>query len=383
MQLVLSGNRIVAHGEDCFVCMGGTVVCLKTGRTFQNATIAICENYPSDLGVVGYEYRAGEFIPCAPYRKDDGKGYIMTCCPECATPQNSGIRVAGVIGARITVTAPEGSNVVCFKGEKELKGEEENGVLTFYPLDFGVWDITATLGEQTATGKVDVNGVKPFSISLNFTDDVLANNTWATIAAVAKAGNAAEHWNIGDEKDFTIDGVTYTAQIIGFNHDETANPDEYGRTNAGITFQLKDCLKTLHVGSAADWGNSELRTKIAGIFTQTAEDLTEVVVPVKKYYQNESDILTTVTDRFFLLSGYEVSGQRDSYINENEGAQYEFYAAGNSHFKNANGTRVKWWTRTFAKLPKYNFAVTDQTATGMVSSASASNSLGVAFGFCL
>ena len=64
-QLVLSGNRVIAHGEDCFMCMGGTVVCRKTGRKFDNATVATytCA-CPSDIDEVGYEYRAGEFVPC-------------------------------------------------------------------------------------------------------------------------------------------------------------------------------------------------------------------------------------------------------------------------------------------------------------------------------
>lgn len=63
-QLVVSGNRIIAHGEDCFISMGGTVICTKTERVFQNATVVNCDCLPCDLDEVGYEYHAGEFVPC-------------------------------------------------------------------------------------------------------------------------------------------------------------------------------------------------------------------------------------------------------------------------------------------------------------------------------
>lgn len=70
-QLVVSGNRIIAYGEDCFLSMGGTVICTETERVFQNATVVNCDCIPCDLDEVGYEYHAGEFVPCGiPFLKD-------------------------------------------------------------------------------------------------------------------------------------------------------------------------------------------------------------------------------------------------------------------------------------------------------------------------
>ncbi len=88
MQIVLSGNRVIAHGEDCFLCMGGTVVCNSTGKAYPNATIAEVEAIPSDIDSVGYEYRAGAFVPCAPYGKTDS-GRVMLACDECSSPRSS------------------------------------------------------------------------------------------------------------------------------------------------------------------------------------------------------------------------------------------------------------------------------------------------------
>lgn len=89
MQIVLSGNRVIAHGEDCFLSMGGTVVCNDTGRSYQNATVAEVDAVPADIDSVGYEYRAGHFVPCAPYGK--GKGNLAVLCDgDCKAIKDSG-----------------------------------------------------------------------------------------------------------------------------------------------------------------------------------------------------------------------------------------------------------------------------------------------------
>ena len=95
MQLVLSKNRVIAHGEN-FLAMGGVVINTETGAKYENATIAECNGCPSDINEVGYEYHAGVFVPCAPYGKGRGNGYFMEVCPDCATPRNSGIPIIDI-----------------------------------------------------------------------------------------------------------------------------------------------------------------------------------------------------------------------------------------------------------------------------------------------
>lgn len=89
MQLVLIKNRIVAHGEG-FLSMGGVVINAETGVKYDNATIAECENCPSDIDEVGYEYHAGEFVPCAPYGKGTGNIPVL-CDRDCKTIKDSGL----------------------------------------------------------------------------------------------------------------------------------------------------------------------------------------------------------------------------------------------------------------------------------------------------
>lgn len=95
MQLVLVNNRIIAHGEG-FLAMDGVVINTETGAKYENATIAECDNCPSDIGEVGYEYHAGVFKPCAPYGKGNNDGFFMEVCVPCATPRNSGIPINNI-----------------------------------------------------------------------------------------------------------------------------------------------------------------------------------------------------------------------------------------------------------------------------------------------
>lgn len=87
-QIVLSGNRVISYGANCFISVGGTVICTTEPKVYANATIAECDSLPADIGRVGYEYHAGEFVPCAPY--GTGTGNIAVVCDDCKTIKDSG-----------------------------------------------------------------------------------------------------------------------------------------------------------------------------------------------------------------------------------------------------------------------------------------------------
>jgi hypothetical protein len=88
MQLVLSNNRVIAHGENFISMGGGVVINTETGAKYENATVTECSGCPPDIGKVGYEYHAGEFVPCAPFGV--GPGNIAVYCDDCKTPRDSG-----------------------------------------------------------------------------------------------------------------------------------------------------------------------------------------------------------------------------------------------------------------------------------------------------
>lgn len=141
MQLVLVNNRIIAHGEG-FLAMDGVVINTETGAKYENATIAECDNCPSDIGEVGYEYHAGVFKPCAPYGKTKD-GYIMVSC-ECGTPRKSLVLLSELL--------PVGS-FLWFTSETIPKGfllcDGSALLKEYYPALYSV--LGSTFGEETET----------------------------------------------------------------------------------------------------------------------------------------------------------------------------------------------------------------------------------------
>ena len=98
--------------------------------------------------------------------------------------------------------------------------------------------VFATIGRRERELLIPVE-VRPISPTLN-------DNDWETIAAVSARGDASQIWHIGDTKDFTLNGQTFQARIIDFNHDPLHSGDEHyadpdyngGQNVAGITFQF-------------------------------------------------------------------------------------------------------------------------------------------------
>lgn len=191
-------------------------------------------------------------------------------------------------------------------------------------------------------------------------DPVLENNDWETISKVARAGKAAQFWNVGDKKNITINGVTHVVQIIGFDHDDVTDSAAYGRAKAGITFQYADCwfynsiyTKVMNTGrtNIGGWDPTYMKgTVLPDIYNQfgTYEpELKNAIACVKKPYcptYNASDISSS-DDYLFLLSENELFGKK-TYAPALEGTQYEYYAAGNSKVKKFNNTAVTHWLRS-------------------------------------
>ena len=128
MQLVLSNNRVLAHGEN-FISFGGVVINTETGRRYDNATVAECDGCPSDIDKVGYEYHAGVFVPCAPFGTGNGN-VVVACNEDCKALKDSGVPFGrmsqvvttsykGVGGDWLTLTFDAVPAILFFRGIKE------------------------------------------------------------------------------------------------------------------------------------------------------------------------------------------------------------------------------------------------------------------------
>ena len=94
-QIVVSGNRILAHGKDCFNAFGDGVFCSNTGRIYEHATAVTVDSVPADIDSVGYEYHAGKFVPCAPFGVGDGTLAVL-CGEGCKAIKDSGFAMSDV-----------------------------------------------------------------------------------------------------------------------------------------------------------------------------------------------------------------------------------------------------------------------------------------------
>lgn len=283
--------------------------------------------------------------------------------------------------AQVNVLTTTGTVVTMTKGSKTLSATAGNdGWATLYPAEFGDWTIKAG-----STSKVfNVNAIAVFYVAMAS----LASLGWDVVASCAKKGVAKYLWNIGDKKTLTVDGVTYTAVIIGFDHDNVANAGSYGRSKAGITWQLLDCLNTTYQMNSSNtnnggWTSYAMRTStMATLLGKLPTALKNNIVPVTKLTSagNQSTQINSTTDSLFLLSEIEIFGATQ-YSKAGEGVQYEYYAAGNPTVKKVNGSAGSWWERSPYGSGTTSFCYV--YSNGNASYSSANVSFGVAFGFCV
>lgn len=224
-------------------------------------------------------------------------------------------------------------------------------------------------------GRTLINGTG-YDIALaSLYDPVFANNEWADIIAACHAGAVPDTWAVGDYKDMTIDGLSYRVDIIGKNHDAYLDG-----TAAPLTFQLHDCYETRYsmqvpTSNQRYWENCQMRkTHLPAILKLLPDEIQTGIRAA-----NKTTYGMRATDKLFLLSESEVFGS-NQYSADGEGAQYAYYAAGNSKIKKVNGSAYDWWLRSPCTEDVDSYCI---VSSGGYRSYKASNySVGVSFAFC-
>lgn len=223
---------------------------------------------------------------------------------------------------------------------------------------------------------------KQCSVTVSLLKDNFADNEWSEIIAACQSGDVPDSWVVGNYKNMTINGKAYRIDIIGKNHDTYAS----GGT-APLTFQMHDCYdETKQMNSSntnsGGWQNSAMRTThLPAILNLMPAEVKAAIRDVQKKSSagNQSSSIQTTNDKLFLLSEIEIFGST-TYSFAGEGKQYDYYKAGNSKVKNLSGSAYSWWERSpFSSTSTYFCHV---TSSGVAIADSASNSYGVAFGFC-
>ena len=254
---------------------------------------------------------------------------------------------------------------------------------------------TASLTAQSGVSYTNgLNGLEADVISL-FSAAISNNSDITNETSVIYLDNGDIHRkvSIGDQVTLSLNGVNYTFDVIGFNHDTLTNAAAYGEETAtgkaGITFQMHDIFATTYPMNSTStnsggWKSSAMRNSTMAIMKgYIPDDWESIIKPVNKVSStggNSTSGTETVSDNCFLLSEIEIFGSTYQSVS-GEGTQYSYYKAGNSKVKNKGGSASTWWERSHRSGKSGYFC--SVSSTGKASANYANKSEGVAFGFCV
>lgn len=214
-------------------------------------------------------------------------------------------------------------------------------------------------------------------------DPVFANNPWEQIIEACHNNAVPNTWKVADQKPMTINGVDYQIDIIGKGHDDYSD----GSGKAPLTFQLHDCYGKRYAMNASNinvggWGSSDMRiTHLPAILALMPSAVQSGIREVNKLTSegNRGTNIVTTQDKLFLLSEIEIFG-RVSYSRSGEGAQYDYYKAGNSKVKTYYGSENSWCERSPDGYNSVRFCYVDNG--GYASANYVNYQSGVPFAFC-
>ena len=255
------------------------------------------------------------------------------------------------------------------------------------------------------------------------TKDDSIEYSWSEIADIAKA--ISNDTSITDDKEtatVSVNGVQKTlnvgdtakldekkVRILGFNHDELAEPTTaYGTSTAtgkaGISFEYVDFLTTAQMNSSntnsGGWADTALRGTLNGTTYNSLIEEYKIKQVKKEYiptYNTAPTTMPTTDDYIWLLSCGEIwdngynNGITRGYAIATEGKQYKYYKInlGSTEYSTSNNITKKpsasssnwWWLRS----PYYNRSdcFCRVYSSGNCYSGSASYSYGVAPGFAI
>ena len=222
-------------------------------------------------------------------------------------------------------------------------------------------------------------------------DPVLNNNSWEAIQWAAQNGVASSTWSVGDRKAVVLDGTvgaktfsnkTVYAYILGFNHNASVEGNNTIHFQFGFdaltggnhiafcdsSYNSRGSTSAFRMNTSQSnrggWKDSYMRNTIVPAFINAMpSDLQAVLKAITKYTDNEYNVtahntasyVTTTQDKVFLLSEFEIFGNR-TYANQYEQdsqVQYDYYKNGNAKIMyrdTSTSTPVIWWERS----PFYN-----------------------------
>lgn len=201
--------------------------------------------------------------------------------------------------------------------------------------------------------------------------------SWTLIQTLAREGKLGELLQVGDELKCQLK----TGEDVTF---EVADMREHP------CFVLKDCMKdekpmNKQMTNAGGWGGSFMREWLNGtIFHMMPDALQEIIVP-RTIRQTLGSKVAETEDKLWLPSYTEMFGKEgaEDWAPADTGdEQFQLYTSEKNRVKE-QGKNGTWWYWLRSPSGSKSTGFCSVYSSGGASTASASSSIGVAFGFCL
>ena len=220
-----------------------------------------------------------------------------------------------------------------------------------------------------------------------------AGASWADIARVSEAGEAKNHFQVGDRRTETIDGITVVLAIAGFDSDRYQKDGVYVTAGITIISDLYGSTRTFKTKSGVTkYTDTEEKAYYDTLYTKFPAELKSVIKQVKKDYivnsnQTIAYLRCSTYDAYVWQPSFgEVytKGAADSYIKD-ETYKTSGYELGNVDWTfvltgTASGV-VNWWTRTPKATGQYEYWTT--IGYSGPKQGSYQNPQHIRFGFCI
>lgn len=195
--------------------------------------------------------------------------------------------------------------------------------------------------------------------------------TWSEVSEWVKSGEAAKKLSVGDEIRETL---TTGEKIITV----VAGIDVYAEQQ--VVFSFKNCLKVSrymnpHSTNRGGWAGCDMRRYLnADIFETLPEDLRNIITP--RAFNAEC------TDKLWLFSEHEIFG-KNVYGEDHGDKHIPYYKNPINRCKGLGEgcSAYLWWLRSPYAASTAGFCIV--YSNGTASYSYASNSYGVAAGFCI
>lgn len=242
------------------------------------------------------------------------------------------------------------------------------------------------------------------AVTVKAYDPVFANNTWEKIIEAAASGRASELWQVGSTKPYTIGDETYTARIIGFDHDALDATDARygdasyngGKNKAAITLEMVECTSTsyqIHTSNNQNvgWSACALRNNTLPAIKATiqSEIQNAIRTVVKKRAESPSadyGKYSETPDTLFILSLVEYNRKSSAHASwADEGTTYAYYEAGNAITKKKRGesSNSAYWTASSKHYVDSSYYYLLIDTDGKILNDYMKNKKPIAIAFCL